>query len=104
MATYLDSPSLPFTLHFAATESPAVAAAARDWIARGQIFTVALTDNSDAVENRYLLVNFGAVPCLTVHNSDTRGDPNQHRVTYGASLTEDGDLAVETRALSTHIG
>lgn len=104
MGTYLDSPNLPFGLHFADAESPAVAAAARDWISRGQIFTVSLTDDSDKVENRYLLVNFGAVACLTVHNSDMRDDPNEQRVTYGASLVEGGDLEVETVALSAHIG
>jgi hypothetical protein len=57
MGTYLDSPTLPFRLHFSAAESPAVAAAARDWVSRGQIFTVTLTDDSDVVENRYLMVN-----------------------------------------------
>ncbi|MFD0363059.1 hypothetical protein ACFQZZ_16570 [Nocardia sp. GCM10030253] len=102
MGTYLDSPDLPFSLRFPAAESPAVAAAARNWISRGQVFTVALADGSDAVENRYLLVNFGAVACLTVHNSDMRNDPDQQRVTYGASLTEGGDLAIETSALSAH--
>ncbi|WP_406230439.1 hypothetical protein [Nocardia sp. NBC_01009] len=102
MGTFLDSLSLPFTLHFSSTESPAVAAAARDWISRGQISTVALTDDSDTVENRYLLVNFSALPCLTVHNTDMRNNPDERRVTYGASLTEDGDLAVETLALSAH--
>lgn len=101
MTSYLDSPDLPFSLHFADTESARVAAAARSWIARGQIFTVALT--GDTGENRYLLVNFGAVSCLTVHNTDTRDQSQEQRITYGASLTPDDDLEIETRALSAHL-
>ncbi|WP_069167422.1 hypothetical protein [Nocardia altamirensis] len=103
MGTYLDSPNLPFSLHFATAESPAVAAAARDWISRGQIFTVTLTDGSDTTENRYLLMNFGAVSCLTLHNTDVRNSTGDQRITYGASLTKSGDLDVETQALSAHI-
>lgn len=103
MATYLDSPNLPFSLHFPDAESPAVAAAARDWISRGQVFTVALTADAETIENRYLLVNFGAVSCLTVHNTDTRDNPQERRVTYGAALTASGDLEIETRALSAHV-
>ncbi|MEV6071566.1 hypothetical protein AB0L82_33910 [Nocardia sp. NPDC052001] len=103
MATYLDSPGLPFSLHFRDAESPAVAAAARVWIARGQIFTVTLTNDAVEIENRYLLVNFGAVTCLTVHNTDSRDNPAEQRITYGAVLTASGDLEIETRALSAHL-
>ncbi|GAB0101360.1 hypothetical protein JMUB6875_03240 [Nocardia sp. JMUB6875] len=102
MSTYLDSPSLPFRLQFPAAESEAVAAAARAWVARGQIFTIALTNESGAVENRYLLVNFGAMTCLTVHDQDQLDDPAQQRVTYMASLNESGNLTVETHTLSAH--
>ncbi|WP_067712260.1 hypothetical protein [Nocardia yamanashiensis] len=104
MRTYLDSPNFPFRLQFPATESAAVAAAARVWIARGQIFTVALTSESGAVENRYLLVNFGAVTCLTVHDQDTLDEPGRQPITYIASLTQSGGLDVETHSLSAHAG
>lgn len=103
MNTYLDSPDLPFRLQFSATEPAAVAAAARAWVSHGQIFTVAVTSESGAVENRYLLVNFGAVSCLTVHDQDKLDDSGQRLITYTASLTKGGDLDIETRSLSAHI-
>ncbi|MRH90692.1 hypothetical protein GFY24_25170 [Nocardia sp. SYP-A9097] len=104
MSTYLDSPSLPFRLQFASDEPAAVATAAQAWVAHGQIFTIALTNESGAVENRYLLVNFGAMSCLTVHDQDKLDDPSHRLITYSASLTESGDLAVETRSLAAHTG
>ncbi|MBF6172359.1 hypothetical protein [Nocardia blacklockiae] len=104
MTTYLDSPALPFRLQFPTTEPSEVATAARDWVSRGQIFTVALTNESGAVENRYLLVNFGAMTCLTVHDQDTLDDPSQQPVTYTAFLTQGGDLDIETHSLSAHTG
>ncbi|MFJ4654472.1 hypothetical protein ACIP5Y_24645 [Nocardia sp. NPDC088792] len=104
MSTYLDSPSLPFRLQFSADKSAAVAIAARAWVAHGQIFTIALTNQSGKVENRYLVVNFGAMTCLTVHDQEKLDEPGQQRITYAASLTEGGDLSVETRSLSAHTG
>ncbi|MBF6328456.1 hypothetical protein [Nocardia transvalensis] len=101
MTTYLDSRDLPFRLQFPATDSSVVPPPPVPGSHTG-IFTVALTHESGAVANRYLLVNFGAVACLTVHDQVTLDDPHQRRITCTASLTQDGDLDIETRSRSAH--
>ena len=101
MGTYLNSPGLPFILHFPGNEPPEVAAATQDWISRGQIFTVTVRDDSSPTDNRYLLINFGAVTCVTVHDQDMfDGLPDESGVTtYTATLTADGGLTIDARSL-----
>jgi len=103
MSTYLNSPSLPFLLHFPAAEPTEVAAAVRDWVSRGQVFTVAITAGESTDANRFLVINFASASCLTVHDQDMfDGLPDETGAATYIAFLKDGGLELDTGSLLAH--